>query len=306
MNILTTTSSFSERDNEYTRKLQAAGATIIHNPLGKRLSEADALTLFSQYNPVGVVAGVETLSRAVLASAPALKAIARCGTGMDSLDVNAARDFSIAVSNTPDAPAAAVSELALALMLNVLRRVAEADRHIRAAAWKPLTGGLLSARTIGLIGYGRIGRRVAKLTSAFGARVLAFDPLARDTEGAQRVTLDELLAQANIVSLHAPPDAVFLGAAEFARMPRGAIVINTARGTLIDEAALDTALESGHLAGAGLDVFHREPYSGPLSRHENVVLTAHMGSYAAEGRSMQELESLANLVQDLTLAGIIK
>lgn len=306
--ILTTTSSFKERDNDAVARLQAAGHTILFSPLGRRLTEDDAIALFAEHDPVGVVAGVERLSARVMDAAPALKAIARCGTGLDSVDLEAAKARGIAVSNTPGAPALAVAELAVGHILSSLRRIAEADRLIRAGNWTALSGGLLGARTVGIVGFGRIGRRVAELIAPFGGRTLATDPLAEPAaalaHGATLVPLDTLLAEADVLTLHAPPGAVRIDAAALERMKPGVILVNTARGDLVDEAALAAALKSGHLAGAALDVFADEPYAGPLTDIPNVTLTAHMGSYAAESRALQEREAFDNLVADLARLGL--
>ena len=285
--ILTTTSSFRERRNDAVARLKAAGHEVLFSPLGRRLTEADAIALFKKHDPIGIVAGVEPLTAAAMA----------------------AEARGIAVSNTPGAPALAVAELTLGHILNALRRIAEADRLIRAGSWTALSGGLLGARTVGIVGFGRIGQRVAELIAPFGARRLAADPFASAEMAAERgvefVSLDTLLAQSDVVTLHAAPGSVRLGSKEIARMQPGAILVNTARGDLVDEGALLAALEGGMLAGAALDVFAEEPYTGPLSRLDSVTVTAHMGSYAAESRSLQEKEALDNLVADLEKLGLL-
>jgi D-3-phosphoglycerate dehydrogenase len=302
--VLVTTSSFSERDNDATAALAAAGISIVFNPFGRRLNEDEAHELFKTHNPVGIVAGVEPLTDRVFAAAPALRVVARCGTGMDSVDVTAADRRGIRVSRTPDAPAAAVAELTIGLIFAVLRRIAEADRAVRNGAWKSLTGGLLGARTLGLIGYGRVGRKVASIVRPTGAKIIACDPLLT-TADVRLVSLNDLVTMSDVISLHAVGGSIRLGAADFAMMRKGAILINTARGDLVDETALVEALRSGQLAGAGLDVFETEPYHGPLATIDTAVLTAHMGSYAAETRAEQERESLVNLVADLKTAGVL-
>jgi D-3-phosphoglycerate dehydrogenase len=303
--VLITTSTFGERDNDIVAALKAAEISLVYNPFGRRLNEDEACSLLSAHDPLGLVAGVEPLTERVLAAAPSLKAVARCGTGMDSVDVAAAERLGIRVSRTPDAPAAAVAELALGLMLSVLRRIAEADRVLRAGSWKALTGGLLGARTVGLVGYGRVGRRVAALVRPTGARVIACDPLVTEAD-VPLMPIRELLGVADIVSLHAVSGALRLGSREFGLMRKGAVLINTARGDLVEEAALVEALRSGQLAGAGIDVFEAEPYSGPLTAIDTAVLTAHMGSYAAETRAQQEREALANLLADLRTTGALQ
>ncbi|UOM37356.1 phosphoglycerate dehydrogenase [Acuticoccus sp. I52.16.1] len=307
--ILTTTSSFKERDNETTRRLAAAGHRILFSPLGRRLGEDDAVALFAEHDPIGIVAGVEPLTDRVMAAAPSLKAIARCGTGLDSVDLEAARARGIVVSNTPGAPALAVAELAVGHILGALRRIAEADRLIREGNWTALSGGLLGARTVGIVGFGRIGQRVAELVTPFGGRLIAADPFAEAkaaaNKGVELVALDTLLAEADVVTLHAAPGTVRLGAEELARCRAGAILVNTARGDLVDEGALLAALQAGRLAGAALDVFAEEPYAGPLAALPGVTMTAHMGSYAAESRSLQEREALDNLLADLVRIGAV-
>ena len=305
--ILFSTSSFDTESNPHLRVLTDCGFELIFNPYGRRLTQPEAKELLQQ-GVVGVVAGVEPLTSDVLASAHALKVISRCGTGMDSVDVDAARERGIRVYNTPEAPADAVAELTLALMLNLLRQVSRSDRDMRAGQWKPLMGNLLRAQTVGIVGYGRVGRRVGGLTGAFGARVIAHDPSYTNEErGVESHTFEKLLAASDIVTLHFAPDTdrpVF-NAARFAGMKNGALLINTARGTLIDEDALVTALQTGRIAGAALDTFSAEPYKGPLTAFPQVVLTAHMGSYAKESRSRMEHEAAANLIRGLAEQGLM-
>ena len=170
-------------------------------------------------------------------------------------------------------------------------------------------GRLLAARTVGVIGYGRIGRRVARLVSAFGARALACDATTIGSDAIAEVcTLDRLLAEADIVTLHVPSQKSqthFLDADRIASMKRGAILVNTARGGLVDESALVAALSDGRLSGAAIDTFENEPYTGPLTKLPQVVLTAHMGSYAEEARGIMEREAADNLVRALVTHGFM-
>lgn len=295
--------------NPALQRLAALGFEIAINPHGRRLSESEAQTLLGD-GVVAMIAGVEPLTRNVLSSAKNLKVISRCGTGMDSVDAAAAAELGILLKNTPDAPARAVAELTLGMMLGVLRRLSEADRGIRARQWTPLMGLLLSEQTVGLIGFGRVGRRVARLVRAFGARVIAFDTQAVPAEdGVEFKTMDEVIRSADVLSLHVAyqPDLHhLLNDACFATMKKGAIVINAARGGLIDEAALIQSLQSAHLAGAALDCFEKEPYDGPLTTMPQVVLSAHMGSYAKEARALMEREAADNLLSGMSAKGLVK
>ena len=306
--ILVSTSSFNVRASAALAALRAAGCEIVTNPHGRRLTEDEAVALL-QDDVIGMVAGTEPLTRRVLEAAPALKVISRCGIGLSNVDLQAATERGIDVYNTPDAPSAAVAELALGLMLSVLRKIAEADRNLRAGKWWPLMGGLLGQRTVGVVGYGRIGRKVGGLVRAFGARVLAHDARTLPPEtGVDFCGLDALLAAADVITLHLPsgPDTLHLiGRERIAKIKEGAVLVNTARGDLVDEAALCEALAAGKLGGAGLDTFEREPYSGPLCQLPQVVLTAHMGSYAEEARSVMEEEAARNLLDGLAARGSI-
>ncbi len=306
--VLITTSSFNVAAAESLARLSQAGYEIVTNPHGRKLTEGEVAALLGD-DVVGMVAGTEPLTRRVLAGARGLKVVARCGIGLDSVDLAAARELGIEVTNTPDAPSAAVAELTLGLILDQLRRISQADRQIRAGQWKPLMGGLLAARTVGIVGYGRIGRRVARLAQAFGARVLATDAAGVEPDGiAAPSELEPLLAAADIVTLHMPAQkgaGHFLGAERIGLMKPGAVLVNTARGDLVDEEALAQAIRDGRLGGAALDTYEKEPYAGPLAELQQVVLTAHMGSYAEESRGIMEREAAGNLFKGLAARGLV-
>ncbi len=300
--ILITTSSFDAEMNPSLITLRGRGTTIVMNPHGRRMTEPEIQALMDP-DVIGIIAGLEPLSAQVIAAAPRLRAISRCGIGLDNVDLKAAAERGITVCNTPEAPSASVAELTVALMLACLRRLTEGDRAVRAGQWPRLSSTLLSARTVGLVGYGRIGHRVGALCQAFGAEVLAYDPLhTADAGSAESVNFDSRLERSDLISLHCPAepraDALF-DAEVIARMRPGGILINTARGSLIDESALHAALKQGHLVAAGLDVFVEEPYCGPLRELEQVVLSPHLGSAARETRQRMEHEAAKNLVDAL-------
>ncbi|MBI4423974.1 MAG: phosphoglycerate dehydrogenase [Elusimicrobia bacterium] len=308
--ILITTSSFSASDPGPREELSRVGLEIHANPFGRKLTEAEILDLLGRHRPSGLIAGLEPLTARVLESAAAhLRVISRCGVGVDNVDQDAARRLGIRLFNTPEAPVEAVAELAVALILACLRRVPEADRAMRAGQWKQLQGSLLGAKTVGIVGCGRIGRRVAALVRAFGSRVLAHDPAAGATcDGVERVGLDELFAASDIVTLHLPFSEAtrhLVGRGRLERMRRGAVLVNASRGGLVDEAALAEALKSGRLSAAALDVFETEPYSGALRELPNVVLTPHMGSAAVECRVRMEREAAVNLIGGLKECGVL-
>lgn len=252
---------------------------------------------------IGMIAGVEPLTERVLGSAENLKVISRCGVGMDNVDLNAAQRLGIQVTNTPDAPTLPVAELTMAHILNLLRHVSQSDKAIRNSVWEPMMGALLNGKTVGIIGFGRIGKKVASLVQAFGANVLVYDIFSgTSAETIKKVELNELLSNSDIITLHLPYNAEnhhFISVREISQMKASTLVLNISRGGLIDEGALAEALMDGKIAGAGLDAFEKEPYTGPLCQFPNVLLTAHMGSYAKEARLIQEQEAVKNLFSKL-------
>lgn len=305
--VLITTSSFSLGNFAQAKSLHDAGISIEVNPHGRRLSEDEVAELVAN-DVIAILAGLEPLTDRVLSNAKSLRVIARCGTGLDSVDLQAASRLGIDVFNTPDAPTQAVAELTIAHMLNSLRHISTTDSNMRSGKWTPTMGSLLATKTVGLIGVGRIGSAVANLAQAFGARVIGFDPVVSSHNSVELLSLDEVLNQADIVSLHVPFNDQthhIVNASAISRMKPGSIVVNVSRGGLIDESALHDALKSQHLSGAALDCFEDEPYSGPLLQLPGVHVTAHMGSYARETRDLMEVEASTNLVNGLRKRGLI-
>lgn len=306
--VVISTSSFDIDNNAGIDLLRAAGLGIATNPFGRKLTEAEISSLLTD-SVVGLLAGVEPLTAKVISGAANLHVISRCGVGLDNVDQAAARDQDISVMSTPDAPVDSVTEMTLGLILSVLRKIPQADGEVRKGNWPRLKGRLLKAQTVGILGLGRIGNRVASMCSSFGARVIAHDPVVKDSPpNVEWVDLQELLAISDILSLHMPYSEKthhFINKESLAAMKPGAILINTARGSLVNEAELMTALQSGQLSGAGLDVFESEPYTGALQDLPQVVLTPHLASSAIESRREMELEAASNLYVGLCNAGVI-
>lgn len=310
--LVISTSSFDTAHNPAIQKLLKAGMHIVGNPHKRKLTEAEVTALLDT-DTIGMIAGVEPLTRNVLTAATGLKVISRCGAGMDTVDLATAAERNITVSNTPEAPAQSVAELTMGLILSALRRVQQTDRLVRKNEWPRIQGQLLAAQTVGIIGLGHIGKRVARLCQAFEARVIACDPGLTPQNvspaSVELVSLNTLLAESDIISLHLPYSEAtchLLDSHAFDRMKTGVIVINAARGGLIDEVALNQALTDGKIGVAALDVFENEPYTGPLLACENIILTSHIGSLAKESRLRMEMEAADNLLRGLIRAGLIK
>ncbi len=247
----------------------------------------------------------------VLAACPNLAIVANVAVGYNNIDLEAAARRGVWVTNTPDVLTEATADLAWSLILAVTRRLVEADRFLRAGryrGWRPdlLLGSGLQGRTLGLLGYGRIGRAVARRGRAFGMRVLFHDPgVIAPEAGDRQVGLEELLASSWVLSVHCPLTPAtrhLLDGQRLPLLPRGAFLVNTARGPIVDETALVELLEEGHLGGAGLDVFEEEPRVHPgLLGRDDVVLLPHIGSATLETRSA--MASLAADNVEAVLAG---
>jgi len=232
----------------------------------------------------------------VIGAAERLEIVARAGAGLDNIDVQAASRAGVVVSYAPGENAVSVAELTIGLMLAVMRRIAAADRHVKAGGWDRLrfTGWELAGKTLGVVGLGRIGRLVARRAAAFQMRLLAYDPLlaAGDPNavslGVTLTNLEQLLAEADVVTCHVPlMDSTrrLFSHQQFAQMKPTAIFVNTSRGEVVDEAALAAALESGRLGGAALDVRAVEPpAASPLNSMDNVILTPHIAAFTHEAQ----------------------
>jgi D-3-phosphoglycerate dehydrogenase len=306
--ILITTSSFNLDNFLAKHLLISMGFTIITNPYQKKMTEKQIFDMIDD-KVIAMIAGTEPLTETVLKKATSLKIVVRCGIGIDNVDLVYANKLGIRIFNTPDAPTRSVAELTIAHILSILRRVTESDRMIRNGQYKALVGSLLYEQTVGVIGYGRIGKMVSNLLLAFGAKVLVYDSFENQTSNEIKfVSIDDILSESDIITLHIPytiENHHFINEHTFCKIKKGAIVVNVSRGGLIDDYALYNAIMERKIAGAALDCFEQEPYNGPLIGCNNVQLTAHMGSYAKQSRIQQEIDSCNILIRELKLNNII-
>ena len=299
--ILVTATSYAQHDAGLRRELEAAVGRVTYNETGRPLSSSQLAALLPGVD--GYIAGLDAIDAAALAAADALRVVARYGVGVDNVDLAAAAARGIVVTNTPGANARSVAELTVALLLLLARPVLRAATETRAGGWPRLPGRSLAGKTVGLVGFGAIGRQTARLLAGFDCRLLAYDPLLNEATaaalGVRAAGLDELLATSDFVSLHAPVTPATRGmvdAAFLARMKPGAALVNTARGELVDEAALLDALTSGRLRGAALDAFAAEPPGGdnPLLALPNVIATPHMGAHTDGATTVMGRMALAD------------
>lgn len=274
--------------------LDLSGASA--EALSGALATADALVVRSQVR----------VDADLIAKAPRLQVIGRAGVGTDNIDGVAASAHKITVVNAPAGNTIAAAEHTMALLLGIARNIAPADRSMRGGAWErtSLRGFELNGKSIGIVGFGRVGRAVATRAAAFGMTVLAHDPIVAAAEisaaGATPLALDELLVRSDVVTLHAPAARgveALIGAREIAMMRRSAVLINVARGALVDEAALAAALADGSIAGAAIDVFASEPPVGsPLLASPRTLLTPHLGASTAEAQIAVAVEMAERMI----------
>ena len=302
--ILTSPSSIGQVGPEPFDLLKANGFEIIDNPYGRKLTEDEVIELAKDC--IGIVAGVESLSARVMDALPKLKCISRVGVGMDSVDLEYAKQKGIVVVNTPDGPTRGVAELTLGMTLSLLRKIPQADAALKKKQWKKQIGNLIFEKQIGIIGLGRIGKIVAELFRGIGNPVIGFDLYPDEKwakeKGVQIKSFDEVIEQADILTLHIPGNkdkSPVISVNELDKMKAGSFLINISRGGVVDEEALYNALVTKKLTGAAVDVFTKEPYDGPLCDLENIILTPHLGSYASEGKLQMEIDAVQNLINVL-------
>lgn len=283
--ILVTPTSYGKNDARLKSELEALVGEVIYNPTGKPLSSAEVADLLPGVD--GYIAGLDTIDTAALQSADKLKVIARYGVGYDKVDLMAAKEKGIVVTNTPGANSVSVAELALGMMLALARQIPEAVEAVHQGKWPRYSGVSLEGKTIGILGLGSIGKQLARRLSGFDCKILAYDPYADEAYAKEhRIELtsqDILLAASDFVSLHLPlmPESREIVNADFlTKMKKGSFLINTSRGEMIDEQALLDALRSGHLKGVGMDAFQVEPPdpNNPLLTLPQVLATPHLGA----------------------------
>lgn len=295
--VLISTSSFGVYSNQPIDALKRKGLKVELNSTGRKMTESEIKEAL-----IGVdylIAGTESLTEDVLKSSKNLKVISRCGVGMDNIDLSVASNMNIKICNTPFGPTLAVAEVTVGLILNLLRKINFMDRNLRNGLWQKHMGNLLFGKQIGIIGFGRIGQKVAELLLPFGVTIRYCDVNDISTEiPSERCDLETLLSLSDIISIHTSySEKAIIGKDELNLMSPNTWLINMSRGGIVDESGLLTALKEGNLAGAALDVFENEPYEGEFSQLDNVIITPHIGSYAEEARQQMELDAVNNLLE---------
>lgn len=303
--VLITTVPFADKNRLPIEMLEEAGIDYLINPVGRKLKEEELVEMVTDFDVL--IAGTELITDKVMEKGRRLKLISRVGIGLDGVDLLAAQRRGIQVSYTPDAPAPAVAELTIGLMFSLLRSIHVADAQMHRGEWERHFGRRIEEVTIGIVGVGRIGARVLHHLAALGVKRILVNDLAPNLHVAPGVKLEwvekeTIYSEADVISLHVPLTVQtnnMISREHLMQMKKDALVINTARGGIINEVDLAEVLRSGHLSGAAIDVFNQEPYSGELAQIEHCLLTSHMGSMSIDCRTRMEIEATEEAIRFL-------
>jgi len=302
--IYIATSSFGVNDQSPIKLIESYSYKVIQNNKNRKLNKSE---MEDELNDcVGVIAGTEMYSKKILNKLSNLQVISRLGIGIDNIDLESVKEKDIKVYTTQTTPAPGVAELVLGIMLDLGRKISYQNNALKSGIWNKEMGTLFYGKTLGIIGLGTIGKTLVKLVEGFNFNIMAFD-LNKDEQFSKKydVTycdLDTLLSQSDVISVHinlTNETYQLLNSSKIIKMKSDCILINTSRGQIIDENALLKALQEKKILGAGLDVYNQEPYRGPLTELDNVILTPHIGSYAKELRIQMEIEAAKNLIRGL-------
>jgi len=303
--VLITTVPFASQNDLPFEMLKSCGIETFVNPHSRKLSELELMELVNKVEVI--IAGTEPITKTVMNKAPHLRHISRVGVGLDNVDLIEAKDRGITVSYTPDAPAPAVAEMTVGLMISLLRNLHLSNLEMHKGKWHRFFGRRIAEVTIGIIGLGRIGTRVLRRLKSFGTPRILTNDILPNLELNREFKLewtskDSIFQQADLLSIHVPltiKTKGMVGRRELSKMKKDALLINTSRGGIVDEAALFQSLSDGQIGGAAIDVFEQEPYNGPLQELPNCLLTSHMGSMSQDCRTRMEIEATEDAIRFL-------
>ena len=271
MKVAVGASSFGDGNPDILQILTDKGIELVKNPYGRKMNQDEIIAHLQGAD--GLLAGLEPLNEAVFKQCPNLKAIARIGIGMDNVDLEAAQKYGIKMSNTPEAPTEAVAEMTLTVLLSICHNIIQSDRDIHNGIWKKRIGHSIRELKVFIVGYGKIGRRTAQILKDLGSQIMIYDKYDQE---ASNCSFEEGIKDADVISLHASGKDEIITKEMFADMKDGVIILNSARGGLINEQALYEALKGGKVSAFWGDALWQEPYEGILRECENVILTPHI------------------------------
>jgi len=304
--VFISTTSFGQFSKKPLEILRSNNFDVTINPFGRKLTKAESLELYHEFD--GIIAGTEIFDKDVLDAAKKLKVISRVGVGLDNIDLEYARQKGIEIKRSQTQPSLAVAELVLGIILDLIRKISIHNQEMKEGIWNKKMGALFSEKTLGIIGLGNIGKTLIKITQGFGLNYLAYDIYKDEdfskTYNVKYCDLKTLLKKSDVISIHLTLNNKSIGMIsenELELMKDEAILVNASRGEIINEDSLIDALSKNIIGGAGLDVYQTEPYAGPLTDYDNVVLTPHIASYAKEIRVAMELEAVNNLLKEFNI-----
>jgi D-3-phosphoglycerate dehydrogenase / 2-oxoglutarate reductase len=306
-NILIATYPFGLCGDKPVKLLEKTGWDLHYSFSGRRLQGNEVRDMLQDMD--AVIAGTEPYDRETIEKADKLKVISRVGIGLDNIDFEACLKQGIKVANTPEAPSDAVADLTVAQIVNLLRSIHISNQSVKNGIWKRITGDSIRQIKIGILGVGRIGGRVINRLQPFGANIIACDTndkvidryrVKQRYKDITWVDKDTLFKESDLISIHIPlndKNYHFVGLSELSAMKKGSYLINTSRGSVVNEKDLESCLINKHLDGAALDVFEKEPYDGCMINMENVLLTAHLSSSDKLSRYLMELGAVENCIK---------
>jgi len=304
MKVLITTVPFATEDRLPLDLLEREKIEYVINPLNKKLTESELLSLNDNYDVI--IAGTEPITDKVINSFKNLKFISRVGIGLDSVDLISCRRKGILVSYTPDAPSKAVAELTVSLSISLLRKVQLSNLRMHNGHWNRYYGKRLSECIVGIIGVGRIGSQLIQNLSGFGCKKILLNDLNpssdidRQHKNIYWTSKEAIYRESDVITLHVPLTKKthnLINLKEIKTMKKDVVLINTSRGGIINESDLINALSNNLISGAAIDVFEEEPYFGPLCNIENCILTSHMGSMSFDCRTKMEIEATEEAIR---------
>lgn len=297
MRVVVGASSFADSSDKAMKLLTEKGIEVVKNPYKRRMTETEIIEHLK--NADGLLAGLEPLNENVFKNAPQLQAIARIGIGMDNVDQAAAERYNIKISNTPEGPTEAVAEMTLSALLTIVHQIIPSSEDVHNGVWKKRIGSSIRGLNVFVIGYGHIGKEVSTIMQKMGANTMVYD---KYTPNVSTCSMEEGLKKADVVTLHVSGADEVIGSSEMELMKYGTILLNSARGAVVNEEALFTSLNNGKISWFWGDALWQEPYEGKIRECKNAILTPHICTYTTTCRENMETEAVKNLLRDLERA----
>ena len=298
--ILIGPSSFAQINHNPLLKLRERGFEVITNPFGRKIAKKEIIKLLDK-NVIGLMAGLEILDNEVLTSS-SLKVISRVGSGISNIDTNSLKNNNIKLYSIPEGPVTSVAELTVGMIISLFKKTIHMNESMHQSEWNRMIGNEIKNKNILIIGYGRIGKKVANILFALEANILIVDPninIDAIPKKFKLLDLENALPIADLITIHVSGEQCLIGQKEFDKMKKGAIVCNVSRGGVISENDLIEALKKEVISAAWIDTFVDEPYQGEMSKFKEIILTPHIGSYTMECRMDMEKKAVENLLKEL-------